>query len=571
MSAGKDYALQPNSTAHEGNEYIEEVNLILDTIRSKILQHRPKDICNFINTSAQQMAASRSLRGECKDIILKISGKIMESPLSIIIFGASGDLAKKKTFPALFDLYCDGLLPPEINIVGYARTKIQDIEKWKNETLAKYFDRLEKHRCHLDSFFRRLSYISGSYDNIVDFKRLDEHLIRLEDQFSGTEKNGNRLFYLALPPSVFVCTCNGIRRAAMPRKGGWVRVVIEKPFGHDTESSSQLSHDLETLFDESQIFRIDHYLGKEIVQNILTTRFANRIFSSTWNSSNVACVRITFKETIGVEGRAGYFDSYGIIRDVIQNHLTQMLALISMEKPRTLDTERIRDEKVFALRCIAPVRKEDCVLGQYTASKDGSIPDYRAHPGVPENSRCPTFACMVLHINNDRWNGVPFILKAGKALEDKGVNIIIQFKDEIHPYQDAAKRDELVICAQPSEAIYLNLTMKNPGVLGKLTDTHQTELALTYRSRYDVRFPDAYESLINDAIHGNSTNFVRKDELDAAWRIFTPLLQQIDQGAVDVIPYVAGTRGPKEADELIFRNGFKYAKHCSYPLSENKL
>ncbi|CCW67650.1 unnamed protein product [Phytomonas sp. Hart1] len=560
-----------NRDALTGDEYIDEVNYILDSIRRKVLQDRPVDIFGFIKTTTQQLALSRFPPKPSTEILAKVSGKVTERPLSIVLFGASGDLAKKKTFPALFDLYCDGLLPREINIVGYARTVIPDLAAWQYGTLAKYFDRLDRHECHLAQFFSRVSYLSGSYDRVEDFARLQAHLTAREDAFAGAEKHGNRLYYLALPPSVFVQVCRGIRQAALPRAGGWARLVIEKPFGSDTESSAKLSRDLVNLFNESQIYRIDHYLGKEIVQNILTTRFANRIFSSTWNSSNIACVRITFKETIGVEGRAGYFDNYGIIRDVMQNHLTQILALISMEKPRTLDTECIRDEKVFALRCIAPVKKEDCVLGQYTASPDGSIPDYLKSEGVAKDSKCPTFACMVLHLNNDRWNGVPFIIKAGKALEDKSVTILIQFKDEIHPYQDSAQRNELVIRAQPSEAIYLKITTKNPGVLGKLSDTHQTELDLTYRSRYNVRFPDAYESLINDAILGNSTNFVRKDELDAAWRIFTPLLQQIDQGDVDLIPYMAGTRGPKEADELIFRSGFKYAKDYHWPASKNKL
>ncbi|EPY29673.1 glucose-6-phosphate 1-dehydrogenase [Strigomonas culicis] len=353
--------------------------------------------------------------------------------------------------------------------------------------------------------------------------------------------------------------------------GGWVRVVIEKPFGRDTETSAQLSSQLEPLFNESQIFRIDHYLGKEMVQNLLTVRFANRIFSSLWNAQNIACIQITFKETIGTEGRGGYFDSFGIIRDVIQNHLTQILALVAMEKPQSLDAENIRDEKVAALRCISAVRVEDCVLGQYTASEDGSIPGYLEDPTVPKNSKCPTFAMIRLKIDNDRWDGIPFILKAGKALEDKHVGIRIQFKEETRPYGSAAQRNELVIRAQPSEAMYIKITNKVPGIMEDLRNTHQTELDLTYRARYSTQLPDAYESLINEAVLGNSTNFVRKDELDAAWRIFTPLLHKIDKGEVSVIPYKAGSRGPKEADDFSAANGFKYNPEYTWAPPSNKL
>ncbi|KPA81983.1 glucose-6-phosphate 1-dehydrogenase putative (G6PD) [Leptomonas pyrrhocoris] len=548
--------------------YTVDVDHILDSLREQVLEKKPDDVFKFLSKTALELQKTDKVE-VCERIVPKVSEEQKVRALTVVVLGASGDLAKKKTFPALFQLFCEGLLPPQIKIVGYARTKQDDVEKWKHETLTKYFTRLSERGCHVEDFLKHITYFTGNYDKTEDFVKLDEHIRKLEDEFKGAEKGGDRLFYLALPPSAFAVACKSIREGAMPQHG-WIRVIIEKPFGHDSESSAVLSKAIEPYFDESQVYRIDHYLGKEMVQNIITTRFANRIFSSIWNSSNIACVQITFKETIGTEGRGGYFDSIGIIRDVMQNHLTQILALLAMEKPNSLDAERIRDEKVAVLKCIDPIAKEDCVLGQYTASADGSMPGYLEDKTVPKGSTCPTFAVVRLHINNDRWAGVPFILKAGKALEQKYVAIRIQFKDEIRPYGDAAQRNELVIRAQPSEAMYMKITSKVPGLNEDLRKTHQTELDLTYHSRFSVHLPEAYESLINDALRGNSTNFVRKDELDVAWHIFTPLLHQIDRGELKPILYQAGTRGPKEADDFIINSGFKFQKGYHW-LPPNKL
>ncbi|EPY38481.1 glucose-6-phosphate 1-dehydrogenase [Angomonas deanei] len=555
---------------HKVDPFVDVLDSILDCIRVKAIQERPGDVLKFISKSIEQLENEQNSVETCERIVSKVPQKILEKPLSLVILGASGDLAKKKTFPALFQLFCNGMLPRNVNIIGYARTEIPDVEKWKKEVIQKFFQRLDVRGCHVEEFLRRITYVSGQYTKVEDFQRLDQAIQAREKEFQGEGKGGNRLFYLALPPSAFVDAATGIRQACMPTGDGWIRVIIEKPFGRDTDTSAQLSSKLEPLFSEPQIFRIDHYLGKEMVQNILTVRFANRIFNSIWNAQNISNVQITFKETIGTEGRGGYFDSFGIIRDVIQNHLTQILALVGMGKPNSLDAESIRDAKVAVLRSIEPVTKENCVLGQYTASEDGKIPGYLDDPTVPKGSKCPTFAMIRLFINNDQWDGVPFILKAGKALEDKAVVIRIQFKDELRPYGEAAQRNELVIRAQPSEAMYIKITNKAPGITEDLRGTHQTELDLTYHSRYGVYIPDAYESLINECILGNSTNFVRKDELDAAWKIFTPLLHQIDQGHVTPIPYKAGSRGPKEADEMLISSGFKYQEGYKWS-PQNKL
>ncbi|RNE96965.1 putative glucose-6-phosphate 1-dehydrogenase [Trypanosoma rangeli] len=535
----------------------QDVDKFFDELRERTLRDHPENICEYVVEAAKKVASDLKEKS-CERIPDAVSPALNSRALTIVVLGASGDLAKKKTFPALFLLYCSGVLPQHVNILGYARSKFEDVEEWKRKLLASCFLQSEEYGCHADAFLKRISYMSGSYDRAEDFARLNERICRMEQSFKGSEQGGNRLFYLALPPSVFVEACKGLRQGVMQKPGqGWVRLIVEKPFGRDTETSEQLSKQLEPLFDESQLFRIDHYLGKEMVQNIIVTRFANRVFSALWNSNNIACVRINFKETIGTTGRGGYFDSIGIIRDVVQNHLTQILSLLAMEKPRSLSAEDIRDEKVHVLRQVEPVTPENCVLGQYTASADGSMPGYLDDPTVPKESRCPTFAVMRLYINNDRWHGVPFIIKAGKALEERMLGIRVQFKDEIRPFGETTQRNELFVRAQPSEAIYLRLTAKTPGLL---RNTHQTELDLNYERRYDIRLPDAYESLLHEALLGSSTNFVRKDELDAAWRIYTPLLHAIDCGEVKVLPYMAGSRGPAEAEEFVTNSGYKLAK-----------
>ncbi|KAH7307214.1 hypothetical protein KP509_22G049900 [Ceratopteris richardii] len=338
-----------------------------------------------------------------------------------------------------------------------------------------------------------------------------------------------------------------IKKCCM-NKRGWTRVVVEKPFGKDLASSEELSGQLGQLFTEEQIYRIDHYLGKEIVQNLLVMRFANRFFLPLWNRDNIDNVQIVFKEDFGTEGRGGYFDEYGIIRDIIQNHLLQVLCLVAMEKPVSLSPEHIRDEKVKVLRAIEPIKDDEVVLGQY----DGYLND----PTVPKGSTTPTFATIVLRIHNERWDGVPFIMKAGKALDSRKAEIRVQFKDvpgDIYRCQKQG-RNEFVMRLQPSEAMYMKLTVKQPGLEMSAT---QSELDLSYRQRYqDIVIPEAYERLLLDTIRGDQQHFVRRDELRAAWEIFTPLLHRIDRGEFKSLIYPEGSRGPPEADQLTERVGY---------------
>ncbi|EFJ23968.1 hypothetical protein SELMODRAFT_150322 [Selaginella moellendorffii] len=469
---------------------------------------------------------------------------VAESCLSIIILGASGDLAKKKTFPALFHLYCQGFLPShQVKLFGYARSKL--IEEDFHRRIGGHLADSGKYPADLVTKFLELStYISGAYDDDDSFRKLDKII---SDYEAGKDEPPRRLFYLALPPSVYPLVAGMIHKNCM-NKRGWTRIVIEKPFGKDLKSSEELSDQLGSLFSEEQLYRIDHYLGKEIVQNLLVMRFANRFFVPLWNRDNIANVQIVFRENFGTDGRGGYFDEYGIIRDIIQNHLMQVLCLVAMEKPLSLSPEHVRDEKVKVLQAIQPIQDSEVVIGQYEG--------YRDDPTVSDESLTPTFASVVLRIHNERWDGVPFILKAGKALDTRKAEIRVQFKDVPGDIFKCKKqgRNEFVMRLQPSEAMYMKLTVKQPGLEMSAT---QSELDLSYRQRYqDVVIPEAYERLILDTIRGDQQHFVRRDELQLSWEVFTPLLERIEAGKIPVIPYKQGSRGPPEADKLAVEQGY---------------
>uniref|UniRef100_A0A3Q1K2S0 Glucose-6-phosphate 1-dehydrogenase n=1 Tax=Anabas testudineus TaxID=64144 RepID=A0A3Q1K2S0_ANATE len=469
-----------------------------------------------------------------------------------IIMGASGDLAKKKIYPTLWWLFRDGLLPEQIYFVGFARSDLT-VDAIRTACMP-YLKVTDTEAERLSAFFSRNTYISGKYGKEGSFSKLNTHILSLP---GGAE--GNRLFYLALPPTVYHDVTKNIKHHCMSTKG-WNRVIVEKPFGHDLQSSEELSTHLSSLFTEEQIYRIDHYLGKEMVQNLMVLRFGNRIFGPIWNRDSVACVVLTFKEPFGTLGRGGYFDDFGIIRDVMQNHLLQMLCLVAMEKPASTSSDDVRDEKVKVLKCIAPVTMSDVVLGQYVGDPEGEGDaklGYLDDPTVPKGSTQATFATAVLYVHNERWDGVPFILRCGKALNERKAEVRLQFTDVPGDiFGNQCRRNELVVRVQPNEAVYAKMMSKKPGVY---FSPEETELDLTYKSRYkDVKLPDAYERLVLDVFCGSQMHFVRSDELREAWRIFTPLLHQIDKEKPTPLPYKYGSRGPAEADDLSKRVGFRY-------------
>lgn len=475
-----------------------------------------------------------------------------ETNLSVTVVGASGDLAKKKIFPALFALFYEGCLPQNFTIFGYARTKMTDEElrEMISRTLTCRIDKRENCGDKMEEFLNRCFYHSGQYGSEENFAELDT---KLKHKEGG--KLSNRLFYLSIPPDIFV----DVVRCASERassKTGWTRVIVEKPFGRDSESSGELTRSLKKYLAEEQIFRIDHYLGKELVENLSVLRFSNLVFEPLWSRNYIRSVQFIFSEDFGTEGRGGYFNNYGIIRDIMQNHLLQILALFAMETPVSLDAEDIRNEKVKVLRSMRQLKLEDVVVGQYKGHSKGgkTFSGYTEDPTVPNDSITPTFAAAALFIDNARWDGVPFLMKAGKALNTRRAEIRVQFR---HVPGNLYKRNfgtdmdkatnELVLRVQPNEAIFLKINNKIPG-LGMRLD--RSDLNLLYSTRYPKEIPDAYERLLLDAIEGERRLFIRSDELDAAWSIFTPLLKELESNKIAPELYPYGSRGPVGAHYL---------------------
>ncbi|PIN02853.1 Glucose-6-phosphate 1-dehydrogenase [Handroanthus impetiginosus] len=482
------------------------------------------------------------------------------STVSITVVGASGDLAKKKIFPALFALYYEDCLPKHFTIYGYARSKMTDAElrNMVSKTLTCRIDKRENCGEKMEQFLKRCFYHSGQYDSQENFVELDK---KLRDHEAG--RVSNRLFYLSIPPNIFV---DAVKCASLSAStsDGWTRVIVEKPFGRDTGSSAALTKALKQYLEEDQIFRIDHYLGKELVENLSVLRFSNLIFEPLWSRQYIRNVQLIFSEDFGTEGRGGYFDHYGIIRDIMQNHLLQILALFAMETPVSLDAEDIRNEKVKVLRSMRPLRVDDVVVGQYKSHTKGGVtyPGYTDDKTVPKDSLTPTFAAAALFIDNARWDGVPFLMKAGKALHNRRTEIRVQFRHvpgNLYNRNFGTDLDqatnELVIRVQPDEAIYLKINNKVPG-LGMRLD--RSNLNLLYKARYSKEIPDAYERLLLDAIEGERRLFIRSDELDAAWALFTPVLKELEEKKIIPEYYPYGSRGPVGAHYLAARYNVKW-------------
>ncbi|CCD26574.1 uncharacterized protein NDAI_0H04010 [Naumovozyma dairenensis CBS 421] len=475
---------------------------------------------------------------------------IFEKNTIITIFGASGDLAKKKTFPALFGLFREGYLDKSTKIIGYARSQltIDDLKTRIKQYLKKPNGTQDDEK--EEEFFKMLSYVSGPYDTDEGFDTLNALVQTFESD--AKVEIPHRLFYLALPPNVFLDVAQQIKKCVYSEEG-ITRIIVEKPFGHDLESSRNLQNSLSPLFKEEELFRIDHYLGKELVKNIIQMRFSNTLLNASWNKENLQSIQISFKEAFGTEGRGGYFDSIGIIRDVMQNHLLQILTLLTMDTPRSFDSEAVRDEKVKILKAIKPLNRNDIVIGQYGQSEDGTNSAYLDDPTVQANSKCVTYAAIAFNIDNEEWRDVPIIMRAGKSLNDSKVEIRLQYKSVENGVFKDIPNNELVIRVQPNPSVYMKFNAKTPGLSNA---TQITDLNLTYSSRYqNFWIPEAYEALIRDALLGDHSNFVRDDELDVSWKLFTPLLHYLegpDAPQPEIYPY--GSRGPKSLREYLVRH-----------------
>ena len=494
----------------------------------------------------------------------------------MVVVGASGDLAKKKTYPSLFALFENDLLPSNVTIWGYARSQMthQDLRQKLRPYLLNNNNN-NNNDDKIDEFLSRCYYKNGkSYGDEQAFTELMRHVHENETTTSNVNNN-NRLFYLAIPPNVFGETGVAIKRTALlaaeqhDRKG-WTRLVIEKPFGRDLDSCNELMRVLSEQFEEHHLYRIDHYLGKEVVQNLIMWRFGNSPFEFMWNRNAIQCVLLTFQEEIGTQGRGGYFDNYGIIRDILQNHLLQVLTLLAMEPPTTTNDDNnddghpgdyIRNGKARVLQAMPPVLMSDCLLGQYEgyAANDDSITN--------KETQTPTYAALRCFVNTPRWEGVPFVMQAGKALNERKCEIRIQFRDPpptnelLFNNHQRLPKTELVMRIQPNPAIYMVTNMKSPGFSyqPKTVPVGMEYGPLIQHNPRDDN-PDAYTRLILDVLRGRQGSFVRNDELRRSWEIFTPLLHEIEQrttrrSTVEVHPYAPQSHGPAAKNDFLRRMG----------------
>ncbi|MBN2127844.1 MAG: glucose-6-phosphate dehydrogenase [Sedimentisphaerales bacterium] len=475
-------------------------------------------------------------------------------PLSIVVVGASGDLARKKVFPALFALYCQGFLPERFRIFGFARSEFDDTEFRRRieEHLTCRYAPGESCAARMEEFLARCYYVSGKYGSTDSFLDLFTRMRDVEES-----RRTNRFYYLAIPPSVFLDVAHAIGNAGLiscSKDEPWSHVVVEKPFGNDRQSSDELVKAMSQVFVESQTYRIDHYLGKEVIQNLLVLRFANMVFERLWNRDFIQSVRIIWKEDLSLDGRGGYFDQYGIIRDVMQNHLLQILALVTMEPPERFAAETIAHQKAHLLKSIPPVQLDDLVIGQYVQGERNGrvVPGYLEDPMVPDDSISPTYAAVRLYIDSPRWQGVPISIEAGKGLDARMTEIRILFREVpgsvFAQRDDRPKPNELIIRVQPDEAIHLWVTSKVPGMNMRLD--HRT-LDLQYKTTFDEPIPDAYESLLLDVIRGDRSLFIRKDELQASWDIFTPVLHELETRRIVPESYPFGSTGPESAKAIL--------------------
>lgn len=482
----------------------------------------------------------------------------MSEPITFLIFGASGDLSRRKLIPALFNLYCKGRLPQDFRIFGIAG------RPWTNDDFRglSHASMIELSTTSVDeaawsTFAPRLTYLSGNFDDASTFQHIAEN-------FATDDKaTCNRVYYLATPPEYFLEIITGLSESGLLQKEkGWHRVVIEKPFGSSLETAQLLNQSIHKILDENQVYRIDHYLGKETVQNILVARFANTIFEPIWNRNYIDSVQITVAETVGVETRGKYYEKAGVIRDMFQNHLLQLLTLVAMEPTSSYKADALRDEKMKVISAIRPIAaneaRQETVLGQYRG--------YTSEPNVAPDSKTATFAAMRFFIDNWRWQGVPFYLRSGKKMAEKVSEVIIQFKPVPHrifPMQAnfEASSNLLSMCLQPDEGIHLQFEAKVPGTIA---ETRSVDMDFHYRDEFGPNaLPDAYERLLLDVTLGDTSLFTRADQTELSWQLIDPILagwESPDAPAPAI--YEPGSWGPDESVRLLGDDRCQWIQVC---------
>jgi glucose-6-phosphate 1-dehydrogenase len=482
-------------------------------------------------------------------------------PCILVIFGASGDLTQRKLFPALYSLAFRRLLPERFAVVGVARTEESDDEfRERMKEAVQQHGRDEFRDDVWEGLAEGMRYVATDFADEEGEDRLAQSLTEVEDE---RESGGNRVYYLAIPPSVFktVVTALGKRRSAT----GWARLIVEKPFGHDLASARDLNSAIEEYFEESEVFRIDHYLGKETVQNMLALRFANGIFEPIWNRQFVDHVQITVAESIGIENRAGYYEQAGAIRDIFQNHLLQLLAITAMEPPIDFTADSVRNEKVKVLRAMHTPGPKSVVRGQYGRGfvEGEEVPGYREEPGVDAHSMTETYVAAKLYVDNWRWADTPFYVRMGKRLPRRETTIAIQFKRAPHPpFEELAaeglRPNVLLVHVQPDEGVSLAIGAKVPGQGMTIRTVHMDFL---YGGAFRTGLPEAYERLILDALLGDATLFTRIDEVEEQWSLVDAIVAPWARDRPAFPNYAAGTWGSPSGDELLDRDGRSWRRH----------